>query len=282
MCLVLSLGFLGLTTAMLSGCGSSGNVSNPGMSASSALPDTSLVDPVNPPKGPRASKTDVLLFNGEGTSTSDWQSLQKILKSVKLSYELVNSEELDEMSLDELASFGLLIFPGGHGNQITDGVSASTAIRVRQAVRDRGVSFLGICAGAWIAVGPEAKSNKSASYGFAVASGSFLDEYKPGGESPTAAIVDVSFADGTKRDLVWWGGPITPSWTNGVVAKYSTGEPAISETWSGRGFVVVVGPHPEAPEGWRETAGNDPDGLDFDIALNLIKSALTRTPLKTF
>jgi glutamine amidotransferase-like uncharacterized protein len=223
-----------------------------------------------------------LLFNGIGISTSDWQSTEQIVRNAGLSYQLVNSSQLDAMSVTDMAKFGVMIFPGGYGNQITEGVSATTGLNVRKAVRDYGVSFLGICAGAWVAVGPEWNTNNVAAYGFAVANGSFLQEYLPGGQEPTAAIVNVSFADSSKRNLVWWGGPITPNWTNGVVAKYITGDPAISETWSGKGFVIVSGPHPEAPDGWRATAGNDPDGLDFDIMTKLINSALSQKPLQTF
>ena len=101
-----------------------------------------------------------------------------------------------------------------------------------------------------------------------------------GGKAPTAAMVDVKFADGSVRNLVWWGGPITPEWPGGVIARYETGDPAISQTWSGKGFVVVSSPHPEAPQGWRSTAGTDSDGLDDDVAIQLIRAALDQKPLE--
>lgn len=285
------LALLSLSLAALNGCNSQDLTSQPNGKPSATLPDTSSVDPQNPASAPSDQPTsgterpytkDVLLFNGVGISTSDWQTTEEIVKAANLTYDLVNSSKLDAMTLDQMASYGLMIFPGGYGNQITAGVSAATGIRVRQAVRDRGVSFLGICAGAWVAVGPESSTDQIASYGFAVAQGRFLDEYLPGGFEPTAAMVDVSFADQSHRSLVWWGGPITPNWENGVVARYTTGDPAISQTWSGKGFVIVTGPHPEAPQGWRSVAGNDPDGLDYDIATKLIKAALNRQPLPVF
>lgn len=248
-----------------------------------ALPDTSASDPNNPPAAPTPPNyvTEVMLFNGVGISTSDWQTTEQIIKGEGLSYKLVNSAQLNAMSLDEMASFGMMLFPGGYGNQITNGLTADTRVRVRQAVRERGVSFLGICAGAWVTVGPD-PGTKAASYGFAIVTGSILDLYLPGGYEPTAAMVDTTFADGDVRDLVWWGGPITPEWSDGVVARYETGDPAISQTWAGKGFVVVSGPHPEAPQGWRSTAGNDTDGLDYDIAVDLINAALRRQPLPVF
>ncbi|MBI3543354.1 MAG: hypothetical protein HY075_08800 [Deltaproteobacteria bacterium] len=274
---VLALAFL--FSACNGGSDSAAGVGS-GANPHAALPDTSAQDPANPVV--RAFATQVLLFNGVGVSTSDWQTTEQIVSDAGLSYQLVNSAQLDALSLDQMATFGMMIFPGGYGNQITDGLQAATTIRIRQAVRDRGVGFFGICAGAWVAVGPESATDNQAAYGFAVANGSFLDEYLPNGQEPEAAMVDVSFADGSSRWLVWWGGPITPNWPGGVVARYSTGAPAISQIYAGKGFVTVAGPHTEAPDGWRATAGNDPDGLDYDIATKLIKSTLNRTPLKAF
>jgi len=267
----------------LSACNSSDDSASVSTESQSLLPDTTKTDPSNPTESgdDRNYATEVMLFNGVGISTSDWQTTEQIIKSAGITYKLVNSAQLNAMSLDEMSNFGLMVFPGGYGNQITNGLTAATRIRVRQAVRDNGVSFLGICAGAWVTVGPDPGSN-AASYGFAIVTGSILNLYYPEGVAPTADMVDVSFSDNTKRSLVWWGGPYTPEWSNGVVARYKTGEPAISQTYAGKGFVVVSGPHPEAPQGWRATAGTDSDGLDYDIALNLIKAALNRQPLPTF
>jgi hypothetical protein len=132
-------------------------------------------------------------------------------------------------------------------------------------------------------VGPEADTDKTANYGFAVADGQHLSAWYPDGDTSLVAdIVEVDFPDGSKRNLVWWGGPSTPEWEGGVVARYPNGRPAISESWSGKGYVVVSGPHPEAPQGWRATAGADPDGLDYDVAIDMIQAALNKQPLAAF
>ncbi|MCM2278928.1 MAG: hypothetical protein NDJ89_12705 [Oligoflexia bacterium] len=254
--------------------------------ASSILPDTSRREPANPPvkvdpEPAPAYKTAVLLFNGTGVSTSDWQNTEQIVKSMGLSYQLVNSSQLDSLTLDQIASFGTIIVPGGSGGTIAGNLSAGTRLRLRQAVRERGVGYVGFCAGAWVAVGPEAETQNTAAYGFAVAKGAVLDLFLPGGRAPTAAMVDVTFsASGAHRQLVWWGGPSTPEWAGGVVARYDSGEPAISETVAGKGTVVISGPHPEAPQGWRATAGTDSDGLDYDIAIAMIRSALEKLPME--
>jgi glutamine amidotransferase-like uncharacterized protein len=279
-----------------------------GVEPAGVLPDTSVSDPKNdgsgdiigqstPPVSPPTQSptpeptvlpkpvfsVDVMLFNGVGVSTSDWQTTEKIVKTRGWSYRLVNSAALNLMSVDDMASFGVIIVPGGSGGTITSNLTTDTRLRIRQAVRERGVSYVGFCAGAWVAVGPEAETTKVASYGLAVAKGNVLGAYYPNGNtSLTAAIVKVGFPTGVTRSLVWWGGPYTPEWSNGVIARYSDGRPAISETWAGNGYVVISGPHPEAPEGWRATAGYDPDGLDYDIAIQMIDAALRKQALPTF
>jgi glutamine amidotransferase-like uncharacterized protein len=248
----------------------------------SPLPDTSQKDPTNPaPAKPSYSK-QALLFNGTGVSISDWQTTESILKANGFTYQLANSAQLSAMTLDEISDFGVVIVPGGSGGTIAGNVDPATRILLRQAVRERGVGYVGFCAGAWVAVGPEAETLKTASYGFALSKGSVLTLFEPNGQTPTAAMVPVSFPDGTSRQLVWWGGPATPEWKNGVVARYDDGEPAISQIFSGSGLVVISGPHPEAPQGWRATAGYDSDGLDQDIALDMINAALKKEPLPVF
>jgi len=65
-----------------------------------------------------------------------------------------------------------------------------------------------------------------------------------------------------------------------VVGRYPDGTPAIVQGRSGKGWVILVGTHPEAPESWRR-------GMPFAAkaaaanayAGTLIESALSGTPL---
>ncbi len=249
-----------------------------------SLLDTALVDPVNPADSAQGiSLVQVLLFNGIGTSVSDWKSLEQILRSMGITYRLVNSASLNAINSTALENFKMILIPGGNSNDINQALTLSTKIKVRQAVRDSGLGFLGICAGAYAAVGVDSASNSTAYYGFAVAQGDYLKHWYPNGNtSLIAAVSKVSFADGSSRSLIWWDGPATPEWTGGVVARYPGGQPAISQTWTGAGFVTVSGPHPEAPASWQYTAGPDPDGTDYDIAKKLILSTLNRQALPAF
>ena len=96
--------------------------------------------------------TDVLLYNGTGVSTSDWQTTESLIQSQGWSYELI-------------------VIPGGIGGTITSYLTPETRLNLRQAVQDQGVGYVGFCAGAWIAVGPEAQSSATATYGLAIAPG---------------------------------------------------------------------------------------------------------------
>ena len=240
-------------------------------------PDSSLTDPKNSGGNPTA-QTDVMIYNGTGVSTSDWQATETIVQGQGWSYQLVNSTELNAMSLDQIASFGVIVVPGGSGGTIASNLTPASRLNLRKAVRDRGVGYVGFCAGAWVGVGPEASGDAAAAYGFAVAPGPVLSVYWPGGNSNlTAAMVPVTLAGGRTRELVSWGGPSTPEWDasqgGSVLGRYATGEPAISQIRSGAGQVIISGPHPEAPQGWRATAGYDSDGLDQFIAAAMIQSA---------
>lgn len=249
-----------------------------------SLSDVATIDPVNPDTSAQSDlPVEILLFNGIGTSTSDWKSLEQILISMGRTYRLVNSATLNSLSLTGFKAFKMILIPGGNSNIVNDSLSLSTKIRVRQAVRDAGLSYLGLCAGAFAAVGIDSRSNFTAYYGFAVAQGDYLKHWYPNGNSALIAVpTKVLFADGSQRSLIWWDGPATPEWQGGVVARYPDGQPAISQTWTGLGFVLLSGPHPEAPPSWQWTSGNDPDGLDYDIARKLILSALNRQPLRAF
>ena len=231
----------------------------------------------------RKYTTGALIFNGKGTSASDANSLVKIINSKGLSYKVANSDDLNAMSVDDLSKYGVIVWPGGHANQMTNSLTLEARRNVRSAVRDVGVNFAGFCAGAWMGVGDEIPLRGDLDIGFALLPGKLLDEYFPDGREPTAAMVLTSFADGSKHDLVWWGGPVTPNIRGGVVAKYPDGSPEITQAFSGKGFVVLTGTHPEAPQGWRDAEGlNDTDGLDFELAWKLVNSALTQMALPAF
>lgn len=234
---------------------------------------------------PRKFGKDILIYAGDYAAYDGPEAIAEIVATHGATYRLVTSAELNAMSLDELADFGAIAWPGGYAGYQSESLSGETRQRIRQAVRERGVGFVGFCAGSFIAVSPEGKDGRAPEYGFSlVGSGELLPYYYLEDEGTDTAIVQGKFADGTTRELVWWGGPVVPAFPGGVVARYTApgheAEPMISQTWAGNGFVVLSAPHPEAPQSWRDKLGlEDSDGLDWDLAWKLIDAARTHTPL---
>ncbi len=228
------------------------------------------------PQATRSShSTDVLIYAGDAAAYGDPEALTEISQSHGLTSKTVTSDDLNAMSLDELSKFGAIAWPGGYAGVMSKSLTEQTRDNIRRAVQERGVGFVGICAGAFIAVSPDTKS------GLSVVTASELPYYHLEDEGTDDAMVGVTLTQGSERKLVWWGGPYLPEWKGGVIARYSdTHQPAIAQTWSGNGLVILSGPHPEAPEDWRTKLGlTDSDGLDQDLAGQMLVAAAKQQPL---
>lgn len=262
-----NINLLPLLLFVLAGCTDSGGSSGLGLSPLS-----------------RTYSTDVLIFDGTGTAASDAQSLAALVEDHGLTQRTAGSEEINGMSVEELSDYGVIVWPGGYANQMTGSLTLSARRRIQEAVHNQGVSYSGFCAGAWMAVGDAIPMSGSLDLGFALLNGGLLDEYLPFGPDNYAMqpeIVPISFPDGTTREVVWYGSPVTPDIGNGVLARYRDGRPAITQAAAGNGFVVLSGVHPEAPENWKSGL-SDGDGSDYDLAWKLVEAALLRAPLRAF
>ena len=87
----------------------------------------------------------------------------------------------------------------------------------------------------------------------AIYESSALDYYFLENQGTDIAITRELSADVMSRDLLWYGGPVTPDVLGGVIAKYPDGNPAIIQIWSGNGFMTLSGVHPAAPQSIRES-----------------------------
>lgn len=232
---------------------------------------------VAPTSEQRTQSTDVLVFDGTATAYGDGDAIASILESHNTTYRRVSSDELDSMSLDDISQYKLIIWPGGYAGQMSDSLRQSTRENIRQAVNDRGVGYVGICAGAFIAVSADTKN------GLGIIKADSLPYYHLEDEGTDDAMVKLDLGNGNSQSLVWWGGPYLPEklFPNGIISRYSdTNQPAIAQTMSGKGLVILSGPHPEAPQNWRTKLGlEDSDGLDQDLAWKLFNAALKKTLL---
>ena len=243
------------------------------------------------PLGPNAppnsmtgiAHTEVLLFAGESAWQAEVESIEYLLYNHGVTYQQVTSAQLELLSLDELASFKLLVFPGGDALAITQSLSANTHAKLRTAVQDRGLSYIGFCAGAWLAFAPAPPPGRDVTYGFGIANGPILENNYLYHQGEAFALSRASFPNGTQRDLLWYGGPITPKILGGVIAKYPDGTPAVTQLKSGKGFVIVSGLHPTANVFILSSLGfESPEAIAPDFAWELFHAALEKTPLPAF
>jgi glutamine amidotransferase-like uncharacterized protein len=93
------------------------------------------------------------------------------------------------------------------------------------------------------------------------------------------AAVAITGVDTPALEHYWEDGPQFTGW-GVVVGKYPDGTPAIVEGTSGKGWVILTGVHPEAPEKWRRgLTFTTPASVDNAYAGELIDAALHRTLL---
>jgi glutamine amidotransferase-like uncharacterized protein len=220
-----------------------------------------------------------MIYNGAGAWTDEVGALESVMKSHGVSYTEVTSAQVNALTADQLAQFTLMVWPGGSGSQMLNSINDAARTRLMNAVRQQGVSYLGFCAGAFLAVSPAPSGTNAPAY-FSMIQLPILDYYYLENQGTGDALTLESFADGRQREILWAGGPVTPSISGGVIAKYPTGDPAMTETKAGNGFVIVSGVHPAAPLVDIRQFGATYD--DYDIAWELIQAGLTATPLAAF
>lgn len=216
----------------------------------------------------------ILLFNGTGTSTNDVAAIETLLEKNRISYSTASSAKLDAMSAARLRSYHLIIVPGGDFTRIGIGLKKETAAKLRDAVQ-YGVSYLGICGGAFFA-------GRSPYNGLNLTSGVQFGFYSAEGRGVRKAAVPISGVGTPTLDQYWEDGPQLTGWGE-VVGRYPDGTPAVVQGQSGGGWIILTGIHAEAPESWRR--GMDfttPASVDNAYAMTLIRSALDRRSLPHF
>jgi glutamine amidotransferase-like uncharacterized protein len=160
--------------------------------------------------------------------------------------------------------------PGGHSSEVVKAMSAD----MKQAIRNfvsQGGAYVGFCAGGFYA----GESFHDDEEGLGLIPGNsiyqdHLDQFDHGVVTPVTWF-------GKTRDVYWEGGPYfvlrAPNAFE-ITAFYADGRAAGVRGPYGKGRVAVTGFHPEAPAWWRDDVpGIDKDGLDEDIAVDMIRWA---------
>ena len=221
------------------------------------------------------SPAQVLLFDGTGVSRGSVKAWQSVLERRHLSYECVDSAELNAMTAGRLRQYRLLIVPGGNYLSMGRSLGAETGPKVRRAVESGGLNYLSVCADGLLAGKPDVP-------GFDLAGGRRFDFYSVVNQGIHKAAVSLQQPAGPPMEHYWEAGPQFTGWGN-ILARYPNGTPAIVEAAVGKGWVILSGVHPEASEAWRQ-------GMSFtqsaqtanDYAATLVEAALNRKELPHF
>jgi glutamine amidotransferase-like uncharacterized protein len=168
-----------------------------------------------------------------------------------------------------------LIVPGGNFEQIGTDLSPVAVANVREAVRG-GLNYLGICAGAFFA-------GNSPYNGLNLTSGARFPFYAAEFQGIRKTAVHIAIAGSPPLEQYWEDGPQLTGWGD-IVAQYSDGTPAVAQGKFGNGGVMLVGTHPEAPDGWRRGLhfGTSSGTAARAYAATLITAALGATPLQHY
>jgi glutamine amidotransferase-like uncharacterized protein len=213
----------------------------------------------------------ILLYNGTGTSPNDVAAVEAILNANRFDYATADASQLNEMNDARLKSYRLLIFPGGNFHVIAKNFKPGTTAKVRAAVQG-GVSYLGICAGGFLA-------GNSSHDTFNLTSGVEFDFYADLKRGIRKTVVAIAGPGTPTLDQYWEDGPQFSGWGE-VVGKYPDGTPAMVQGESGRGWVILSGVHAEAPASWRDgMTFTTPISADHAYAATLVRAALDRTRL---
>jgi glutamine amidotransferase-like uncharacterized protein len=152
-------------------------------------------------------------------------------------------------------------------------LTKSTTTNIHDAVQ-AGLNYLGICAGAFLAGDGRDYYNS-----VNLTSGVRFGFYGAESRGIRKAAVAVTAVDASTIEHYWEDGPELTGW-GAVVGKYPDGAPAIVEGPSGKGWVILSGVHPEAPETWRRGMSfSTPASVANAYAGTLVQAALQGTPL---
>lgn len=216
---------------------------------------------------------DVLLYVGAGATSGSIASLKKQIINLGLSYTTANSAQINAMTRQQFATYKLIAWPGGNSITAGNSLTKATTTNIHNAVVYDGVSYIGFCAGAFMA----AKSSRYNTFNLASTGFGF---YKQG----AIETVSLTFPSGSPMDVVYWDGPELRGFGE-ALADYPDGDAAIAQGFLGpnSGFVVLTAVHPEAPPTW-SVAGYTVEkaAIANAYARVLITAAINKTPLPHF
>lgn len=214
-----------------------------------------------------AQARNVGIFDGAGTCDGCARTIGALFKAMgdRVVY-------LDEHTLDaaRLATLQVYVQPGGSDDidETLDALSPAQVQAIRRFVQHGG-SYLGVCAGAYLAARFSSEKDRTPAYGLIGNA-----ELFPETPDPAPSLLAVRWGDKTRMVYNQSGAHFgtTPARGVRVLARYvDSGRIAAQTSRYGRGKVVLAGPHFEAGLDWYAQDHLDPrHGLNQDLFRTLI------------
>lgn len=201
-----------------------------------------------------------LVYNGSGACAENCsKAVFDIAQKAGLDPVYVGDNDTDPAIFEGAA---LWIQPGGHASAAMNAMSGALKTNIKNFINGGG-GYVGFCAGAFVAT-EIVGSTKVAGLGII-----------PGNTKLFGSGVDMKKFNwnGSERYLYWEGGPFFYNMPASIeqIASYPDGSSASVRTTYGKGRVFLSGPHPEAPQQWKDYNNLvDPDGDDSDLVVQMI------------
>ena len=216
-----------------------------------------------------------LVYNGHFADSDGALSMSALVESFGL--ETVWFDEPD--TLPSLLDNATIVIVGGTLDDINPFVASFSpdTVNALKAFIEKGGAYLGICGGGYIAsTGWEEESGFFKALGLVpYESDSFLYDSEP-------QVIEITWKN-KKRSVFYQFGPkflLPDDTTDNIIATYSDGSVAAFSMKSGKGRIVLVGPHPEADESWIEDSMKNAElwVLTDDMAKEMMEEALKTEP----
>ena len=204
------------------------------------------------------------VYHGPGVCKGCPESLRKNILLAGYQVEFIEPGEITQRNLSKAS---LIAVPGGEEERdVMRSLKSGEAQNIQHFIFNGG-KFLGVCLGAyltpqWLPDSPEER-------------GLHLFHGKVINHSPTKeARIDPILWKGKSRWMYFQDGPefkLPKIPHSDIWARYKDGSIAALQAPYGRGRVGLIGPHPEAEQGWLDDDHlNDPDGPDHDLLVDFL------------
>ena len=236
-----------------------------------------------PFNNPGSNRTDILLFSGSSIWKLEAASIRQILYAHGATYRTVGDDELNAMEQADFKKYKALVIPGGDAEVVTSKLYNETRRKIRLAVNDDGLNYLGFCAGAWLAIAPNPPEGWAHSYGIGFVDAPLQEHTVYYRRDQQEVLLTAHYPDGQTRKQLWFGGPVTPNVPGGVIARYPDGKPAITQFIIDNSLIILSALHPTADKAMLSAINlYQIEAITPDVAWELLDSVINKKLLPAF